>query len=169
MGVRRRTKISSTFALPAALTALALMLPCAAASANPLLSGYGGPGQGSQTIIGSSLVNPPGGGSSGSSGGGSGSELTVAASQPSSSSATTKSAGARHVHVTKAKGSKGASTQAPTVPVSAVPTADLAHVSSSASGGTLGLSGSDILLVVFGLMALALTAVLTRRLTRRTP
>src|SRR5438874_7144215 len=36
------------------------------AHASPLLSGYGGPGQGSQAILGSTLFGGPGGGSSGS-------------------------------------------------------------------------------------------------------
>src|SRR5207253_1711120 len=36
----------------------------AAAHGNPLLSGYGGPGQGNQAILGATLLNGPGGGGS---------------------------------------------------------------------------------------------------------
>src|SRR5438309_8805588 len=47
----------------------------ATAHAGPLLSGYGGPGQGNQAILGSALVggSSGGGGTSGGGGGGSGS------------------------------------------------------------------------------------------------
>ena len=61
-------KISLTTALLAAL--VAVMPSCA--SANSLLSGYGGPGAGNQAILGSTLIggggSAGGGGSSGSSG-----------------------------------------------------------------------------------------------------
>jgi hypothetical protein len=167
MSLRHRTPIGRIPCVIAALLALAVVLP-AAASANPLLSGYGGPGQGSQTIIGSSLVNPPGGGgSSSAAGSGSGSELTVAASpQPKSRGASNGAAG--HSRKAKGSGGGGAANGSPKAPAGVVPASVLEPVSSSSSGGTLGLSGGDALLIVCGLTALALTGVLTRRLTRRT-
>ena len=166
MRVRHRTSIGRTPGVLALLT-LAMILP-AGASANPLLSGYGGPGQGSQTIIGSSLVNPPGGGGSArASGGASGSELTVAASQQSKSSGSSGAAG--HSRKAHRKGAGGAPRSSSTAPAGGAPAASLAQVSSSSSAGTLGLSAGDLLLIVFGLTVLALTGVLTRRLTRRTP
>ncbi len=167
MSVRHRTSIGRTLAL-VALPALAALFPVAA-SANPLLSGYGGPGQGSQTIIGSSLVNPPGGGgSSGASGSGSGSELTVSTA-PQSKSKVAPNGAAKHSRKAKESGGGGAANSAPVPSTGVVAASGLAPVSSSSSGGTLGLSGADLLLIVFGLTALALTGVLTRRLTRRTP
>jgi hypothetical protein len=41
--------------------------------------------------------------------------------------------------------------------------------SSGGSGGALGLSGGDVLLILFVLAGLTATAALTRQLTRRTP
>ena len=56
------------------LSVAALVAPPGIAVANPLLSGYGGPGQGSQAILGSALGNgPPGGGGGGGGAYGSGS------------------------------------------------------------------------------------------------
>src|SRR2546421_57056 len=45
------------------LLAAAACMPVAA-HANPLLSGYGGPGQGNQAILGATLLNGSGGGGS---------------------------------------------------------------------------------------------------------
>src|SRR5438876_10100556 len=69
--------------LAAALALLALAP--AAANAGPLLSGYGGPGQGNQAILGSTLLGGPGGGSSGA---GAGSGSGAPAIVPSSGAAT---------------------------------------------------------------------------------
>lgn len=52
-----------------ALAGCCLFVP-AVASAGSLLSGYGGPGQGSQEILGATLVNGPSGGGGGGGGGG---------------------------------------------------------------------------------------------------
>ena len=75
----------STIALLAALVAVAP----AAASANSLLSGYGGPGAGNQAILGSALIggggSAGGGGSSGSSGSSTGSSGSSAGSAGCSS------------------------------------------------------------------------------------
>ncbi len=166
MSVRYRTPIGRTSAATALLV-LALALP-SAASANPLLSGYGGPGQGSQTLIGSTLVNSSGGGSSsGASGSPSASQLTVTTSKQSKSGSS--KGAAKHSHGANGKGSGEAGKGAPTAPAEVVPATSLARVTSSSSQGTLGLSGGDVLLIVCGLTALVLTGVLTRRLTRRTP
>ena len=50
----------------------------ASAPASPLLSGYGGPGQGTQAILGSTLLNGPSGGGGGAATG-SGASTTVPA------------------------------------------------------------------------------------------
>ena len=63
--MKRQRTIVSTLALLAGICAAA---PAAALAGPPLLSGYGGPGAGAQTIVGAALVNGPGGGSSGGSG-----------------------------------------------------------------------------------------------------
>src|SRR4051812_5612016 len=58
--------------IAALLAAGALACAPAGADAGSLLSGYGGPGQGSQALLGSALIGGGGGSSSGGSGGGSG-------------------------------------------------------------------------------------------------
>jgi hypothetical protein len=58
---RHRMIVSILVLVPVLLTATR-----SSALASPLLSGYGGPGQGSQAILGSALLNGPrGGGGSG--------------------------------------------------------------------------------------------------------
>ncbi len=59
-GCRRVFQIISG-ALVCAAASVWLLLP-AVGVADPLLSGYGGPGQGQQVLLGSSLIAPPGGG-----------------------------------------------------------------------------------------------------------
>jgi hypothetical protein len=166
MSVRRMTRIGRT--LTTAVMLLTFAVAPTAAGANPLLSGYGGPGQGDQAILGSGLVNPPGGGSAGRSGTVSSSELTVTPSHTAGPAAS--SGGSKHDR-RKAGGSgkQGTAKKSPAAPASVAPATGLQPVSSTSSGGTLGLSGGDLLLIVLGLAALALTALLTRQLTRRTP
>ncbi len=66
--MKRDSIIVSTFALVAGVC---LPVPATASASGPLLSGYGGPGAGSQVVLGSTLL--AGGGSGGTShGGGSG-------------------------------------------------------------------------------------------------
>src|SRR5258705_13375486 len=65
--MKSRRKITPIIAGLAAATAL---IP-ASAQASSVLSGYGGPGQGNQVILGAALLNGPRGGSGGGSGGGS--------------------------------------------------------------------------------------------------
>jgi hypothetical protein len=65
------------------LLALALgVTPAAHATSGSLLSGYGGPGQGSQAILGSALLNGPSGGAPGA---GSSSTISGTASSPAPS------------------------------------------------------------------------------------
>src|SRR5437879_11300009 len=64
------------------------------AHASPLLSGYGGPGQGSQAILGSTLFGGSGGGSSGS-GAAPGGEGSTASPAVSGQGAGASTAGAR--------------------------------------------------------------------------
>jgi hypothetical protein len=91
------------------LVAMTAALPVSAL-ASPLLSGYGGPGQGNQAILGSALLNGPnggrGGGSSGSSGssGSNGSSVSNGSSGSGGSSRSETSSGAA-----PAKGSGGGS------------------------------------------------------------
>jgi hypothetical protein len=157
----------------------ALALTCAApasAYASPLLSGYGGPGQGSQAIIGSELLNGPPGGGGGSAGPGAGS--TSAAS-----SSTAPGAGASVGGVTGAHRAAGQSRSPGTsTPMLRGPAGNRTSVKAGSAyhyglrsttygmgGGasTLGVSGADLLYLVLGVTVLLLTGVLTSQLTRR--
>ncbi len=180
--MRSRRIITSAIVCIAALLAV---IP-AAASANSLLSGYGGPGQGSQVILGASLVNGPrgGGGSQGgggSPGGGSQTGGGSTVTRESSTVATPSSAGrassqgtashtvyhkhagagaghAKHVKAVAVGGSaSGAAAHAASPAVAAVrPAAE--------GSDTLGVSGIDLLYILLAVGALVLTGVLTKRI-----
>jgi hypothetical protein len=140
----------------------------AAAGANSLLSGYGGPGQGSQAILGSALLNGPGGGqggggasgggSSGGSGGASGSGASGARAQHATSSRGANGAGRSNGSRGEASGS-GAGSQ---------PYGTAGTRASAGGSQTSGPSGAELLYILLAFGALALTAAITRRFARRT-
>ncbi|HEY2182156.1 MAG TPA: hypothetical protein VGH09_10835 [Solirubrobacteraceae bacterium] len=143
---------------------LAMAFPTAAV-AGPLLSGYGGPGQGSQAILGSTLLNGPSGG-----GGSSGSQATnlssasLASRAPAGSDQTRGSRGPRAVG--------GASVgQGRAGQVGRISSGDALYpaLEPSASTGALGLSGQNLLLIALALAGVALLAALTVRLATGTP
>jgi hypothetical protein len=130
----------------------------AVAAANSLLSGYGGPGQGSQVILGATLLNsPPGGGQ-----GGAGS--TPAGVSPSAGGQAVGATSSRACGPRAGEGGQAAtdrsagSARAP----SATPAA-----TSSSSTQPLGLSGDDLLYLFVAVGALVVTAALTKQLARR--
>jgi hypothetical protein len=181
----------------ATLTVLAMfasgVLP-GVADAGSLLSGYGGPGQGNQAILGSALVNGPsgkggaGGGSSGGSSRGEGESGSIAQGSLAEASRTTGTAvlgvagaGARHVGSgtsAAAGGSSGSAASGRHVHESAEQASDRgsrpykrtygSNASHRVATGsqTLGLSGADLLYILLALGMLFLTGVLTRRLAR---
>jgi hypothetical protein len=160
-GMNSRQKIIGAAAVLAALMGA---VP-AGATASSLLSGYGGPGQGSQAILGSALLNGPsngggGGGGSAGSGGAPGTATPAVSSSPIPRGAATKNgpqAPARHGtgrHPAPAAGS-------PAYPVAG----GLAR-SVAGGSGALGLSGADALYIILALVALALTGAATRQLAR---
>lgn len=191
--MKRQRTIVSTLALLVGICAAA---PAAALAGPPLLSGYGGPGAGAQTIVGAALVNGPGGGSSGggSSAGGStggstggsatgsgsanggsagaGSELAGSESRSTRSS---RSASGTSERAGGARG-RGRTSQAPVAGTGTNPRAAGAnptpsHLGTSAAvsandAGTSWFSGADLLAVVLAAGVLALVAVATARLTR---
>jgi hypothetical protein len=153
----------------AVLLALAALVP-ASAPASSLLSGYGGPGQGNQAILGSALLNGPSGGGGGSAGG-----VPSVASSTSNGAGASERGGAgagprghRHAAVGHAKQGSGAGTgaseSAPRTYQRYAQTGS--SQSAAADSGALGLSGSDYLLVLLALAALFFTGLLTRGLTR---
>jgi hypothetical protein len=158
------------------LVALSAALP-AAAPANSLLSGYGGPGQGNQAILGSALLNGPrsggGGGSGAANGSSSASRVATPTSQGSAASTTSAGSGARR-HATggaAGRGSASAEGSAQGGAAGLAPGASSLYPASDRGGaaqqsGTLGLSGEDFVYIILGLGMLTLTGVLTKRLTR---
>jgi hypothetical protein len=156
------------------LTVLVVAAPAAVpalATAGSLLSGYGGPGQGNQAILGSALLNGPsgGGGGGGSAGaGGSAGSGTLAVTSSPVTSSRPQGSRARHGHAAaghhaSGQGAPGATT--PGVTGSYPLSAGLARAVSGDSG-TLGLSGADLLYILLALAALALTGLATRQLIR---
>jgi hypothetical protein len=169
-----------------ALTLLVLFVSAVgptAADANSLLSGYGGPGQGNQAILGAALVGGRSGGGStggGSTSGGSGGEsfsgLAGADGEASGShssearantggSARAGAASGGRLSATEANSGGAVSTSGS----SAYPhrSGRSASQAESSSSSALGLSGADVLYILLALGVLILTAVLTRRLARQ--
>lgn len=159
-----------------------LLALCAAtpvsAQADSLLSGYGGPGQGNQAILGSALLNGPAGGGGGSAGGGLAGESGSATTPTSFGAANGRSGGASgrsggangRSSANGQSGSRGGSTQKVTRPPAGASSAYLAAERGRRVGqsGALGLTGADLLYMILALGTLTLAAVLTRRLTQAT-
>jgi hypothetical protein len=155
--------------LPAAAPALA--------AANSALSGYGGPGEGSQAIIGSALLgggSGGGGGGGGSTGGPSdGSSGSSRYGEPpgteTSQARANGATGAASKHAVEGSGSQR--TRAGETSgdgASAYPAVSAEETSAAASVGsqTLGLSDDDLLYILVAFAGLALTGILTRQLAR---
>lgn len=186
--MKSHRKISLTTALLAALVAV---VP-ATASANSLLSGYGGPGAGNQAILGSALIGGPsagGGGSAGSSGSSGSSEPTGSSGSTDSEAAgggeaaaggasgegpegSAKGGAAGAGAAAKATGGAGASrgehAKASGGAARAYPVRPLDDASkpSSAGSGALGFSAADFGYLLVVLAVLGATGLVTRRLAR---
>jgi hypothetical protein len=164
--------------------ALAAALP-AGALASSLLSGYGGPGQGNQAILGAALVNgPKGGGGSGNSSSPSGSSApgSSGAAAPTSSSAGSstsgsgtsgngRSGGPRHsARGSVGKGGQDSARQADSAREASTSTQSFypasERIAANEQPGTLALSSVDLLYIVLALGLLGFIGVLTRRLVR---
>ena len=155
------------------IVALSVLAACcastpAAGASSTLLSGYGGPGQGNQAILGSTLIG--GGGSSGGSGG----QGAASQAAPASIEATSPSSSAGK----GAGGASGSSSGTHTTPggrvrhgAAAAPagigTIAAVQDTRSVSAPALGLGGKDIALIVLAFAVLALTAFVTVLLTRQ--
>jgi len=158
------------------LTAMSFAIP-SSALAGPLLSGYGGPGEGNQAILGSALLGGPGDGSSGGSSGSTGSSSGAAAEmaggqsgRDQSSGSVTGSSGLSSTAGGRPKGAArgGAASSRDNTTESSGGDIRAYAVSSSRSipgaSDTLGLSGVDLAYVLLVLCVLAFTGVLTKRL-----
>jgi hypothetical protein len=143
--MKSRRKIIPITALAVTLSALAP----ASAPASSLLSGYGGPGQGTQAILGSTLLNGPSGGGGGSTGGGYTAPLVGAAgsSRGGPSSGNGRHTGARPANRT-------ARTITGTSSASGPGGYSRLAASQTAAGGS-GVFGLSYSALLFGLLAFA--------------
>lgn len=183
----RSHRISHSLALAVAALALAL---APAAQAGSLLSGYGGPGEGNQAVLGSALTGGPRGGSGGSGGAGgsaaAGSTGAGGSETPADeSSETAAGSGSREApaggsgtgaarggtgHAARgrtAAGSSGAkgARSAPAKPLSGLyPVAE--RVPSGSQGVVLGLTGQDLFFIALAAVLLIAVGLITRRLDR---
>jgi len=166
-GRERMTRHRATI-ITLTLLALSAASP-AAAMAGSLLSGYGGPGAGSQAIIGSTLIKtPPNAGSGGG--------ASTLAGAPSSSSGASQGASTTR-SATRTSARSGARSHGQSAPgklpsafgkVSRSQTAyGLSSSQASVEGSpALGVSGVDLLYIALALGALLLTGALTAKLAR---
>jgi hypothetical protein len=147
------------------------------AAANSLLSGYGGPGEGNQAILGSALLNTPKGGGGSSSSGSSNSLSRASGTQPGETAATqskrgssggTKGSAARPRNGTQATktAARGAASQVGQSASVVYPPAS--REVTTGGSRALGLSGADFVYIILALGVLAMTGFLTVRLTRAT-
>jgi hypothetical protein len=141
------------------------------ADASSLLSGYGGPGQGSQAILGSALLNGPSGGGGAGTGGGSqganGSPMVAVGRVTSSrtgvtTDATRPTAGGRHR--APRNGEREGRREKAAVASSFYPASE--KLPAGQQSTALGLSSEDIVLVILAACAVVLIAVFVRRLAR---
>jgi hypothetical protein len=163
------------------LVALSVAMP-ATAAAGSLLSGYGGPGQGNQAILGSSLLGGGGGtngggGPGGGSGSGGGEGLQRVAAATATAGPSTPASHKSAVHKGKRGGSAangsaagravtGHAGAAPGGGPQLYPASSRGTASQAGGSETLGLSGENITYVLLALLALIVTGILTRRIAR---
>jgi hypothetical protein len=176
------------------MLALAVAWP-APSFASSLLSGYGGPGQGNQAILGSALVNGSRGGGGGTGGGGtggsggsssssSGSERSAAGEGGSSSGSSAPGTGSGKPSTSSGKSGSGSSTRG-SDSGSGARSSGTGHgdagttrsttasfypaserVPAGEDSGTLGLSGADLIYIILAIGTLLFMGVLTTRLGR---
>lgn len=175
----------------AAAAVVLLAFPVAAQAGSSTLSGYGGPGEGNQAVLGSALVGGHrGGGSSGGGSAGQGSssgeasatgasevqsgaspgQAAKSAGKTSSGAGSSGSGGGTSGGNAKPgarskthSGTRGSSqAQAALTPGTYYPAAE--HVPAGGQGTVLGLTADDLLYVILGLVILVLVGLFTRRL-----
>lgn len=190
--MNRTTRIASVLTLAGFLC---MSTPPPTLAAGPELSGYGGPGAGEQTILGSTLLGGQGGsgGSSGSSGSGGATGATEAGSPAGGGSTSSTSPASGGSGGTTANGSRvapggstGGTGSASGAFANAHGTAHTAAKSrsrgraaavgayvypsslrtASADSSALAISGGDVLALIATIVALAALSVVTRRLVR---
>jgi hypothetical protein len=150
------------------------LLPASGHAADPLLSGYGGPGGGEQVVLGSTMVGGGGGGGDGrsSSAGPTDPSQQSLRALISTAAAATPRSGARsksvphkpHRSAPSSNGSGTATSANAAQPRAPGAPAVLAYPSRASDAGGLPLSIADVLLGLAALAALVLAGLGLRRL-----
>jgi len=142
-----------------------MLLPASSHAADPLLSGYGGPGGGEQVVLGSTTVG--GGGSSSAAGDSDASDQSLAAptAQPSAAAPATRTSAKTPAHRSSSSAAPGKGSTSSDRPAAPGAPIARAYPSRASDAGGLPLSGGDVPLGLLGLAALAGTAVGLRRLS----
>jgi hypothetical protein len=162
----KRHTIASTLAL---IVGLGVYAPATATASGPLLSGYGGPGAGSQVIVGSGLIGG-GGASSGGSGGGSGAgspgiATSVGSSTSGTASRASAGAGSQGERSSSHASARGSATHpgaaGATPPIPNLQAGQAANASSPA-----WFSGANLLALLLAAGVLVLLGLATVRLAR---
>jgi hypothetical protein len=156
------TIIHQRIAFAVALVTLWVAL-AGVAQANPILSGYGGPGEGSQTILGATLIGGPpssGGRSAEGQTDSTGAAVPVGVSGGAVRSSTKGGGSSRHAAGRPAHhpGSQATANQVP----GASGYASAAYRTSVARP-VLGVSDEDLLIMLGALIGIAMTGLITRR------
>ncbi len=139
----------------------------ASAEVGPILSGYGGPGSGSQVILGATLIGGSGGQSSGGAGGGGSISAPASGATGKARSAQPSSGGAPGGGTRRSAVPSGHSQS----PVSKAPTTAPGRSAETLAGSStgaqaVGLIGGNKLLLLVVLVGLLLTGLLTRGVSR---
>jgi hypothetical protein len=173
-------KIRIEMALGLALVSIVSAFAPLAASATPLLSGYGGPGAGEQAIVGSMLLGGArGGGSSGGSsdtggpaGSGAGAPAAGGSASGSSSEGGTSPGGrspAGSSSVNGAGAARGSGAEGSSAGAGGVGAHVYRGSSASSDLGLIGITDGDVLPIVGIVVALILVGVFTLRFVRLQP
>jgi hypothetical protein len=154
--------------VPIITAVLALALPATSSASDPILSGYGGPGNAEQAVLGGGLVTPPSGGS-GSGGAGATADESLRATSTSSGSTSSSSSSAKshNSSSTKSKSTTNSSSSTAQGGAAGAPTAApkaIAYPTRQGGTGGLPLSGTDVLIVLLALVALAAGGLGLRRM-----
>jgi hypothetical protein len=155
-----------------AAVAVASLAAPGSALADTLVSGYGGPGAGDQTVLGSTLLPESKGGGSGGSGASGPDGLRASTTQPTATAKVTAPALTQTPRTTTApSASRHATTTAPSRPQGSATTKTPAGRTAApavqlkpAGAGALPLGAGEVLLLVAGLGALVALTLTMRRL-----
>ena len=163
MRIQCRTAIATASLVALVFSSAAV----ASAEVGPILSGYGGPGSGSQVILGATLIGGSGGQGSGGAGGGG--SITVAAAAPAGATHSAQpSGGANPAQGAHPSGGSDGHAQVPAGKGTAVRPGQPAEAItvSSTNAQAIGLIGGNKLLLLLVLVGLVLTGLLTKGASR---